>query len=271
MNRIQLDGKEFDVSRYAVMHSKRISWTLDTVKRLGARTLVEVGSHPWVMTAAISDDPDLKLLATISAEESVLWPDDIEPHRKTHVLSTSRGIRASIRSFSFNVERRRFDIGERPDAVLACEIIEHLVRAPHVMLLNINDWLDVGGYLIVTTPNGCQLMNPFATSPRMPAYRAHCYERHTYLYSLERLVDLVDACGFSVVESGLSSPYPSFGTQRFRKMIASLPIGYLSEKFDRMIYVVARKSASVENLSRTPRALEPSSSWEFVDGPGVSS
>ncbi len=264
MTSIRVDGEDLDVTHYAAMHGKRIFWTLQALKGLGVKSVVEVGSHPWVMTAAIMDEPEIDLLATISAEETVLWPDDIEPTDVTHELVTQRRNRANIKTYSFNIERRRIKIQETPDAVLACEVIEHLVRSPHTMLLNINDWLSVDGVLVITTPNGTQMMNPFGRQPRMPAYRAHCYERHSFVYGLPQLIDLVELCGFTVVDSGYSSPYPCTGMQKARKMLASFPIRYLSEKFDRMLYVVARKIRDVRCLPRTPAMYGPSTSWEYI-------
>ncbi len=231
---------------------------------LQVKSVVEVGSHPWVMTAALTDESEIDLLATISAEETTLWPDDIDPEKINHEIVTQRGNTASIKTYSFNIERRRTRIEETPDAVLACEVIEHLVRSPHTMLLNINDWLKVGGVLVITTPNGCQMMHPFGRAPRMPAYRAHCYERHSFVYGPPQLVDLVGLCGFSIVDSGYSSPYPSTGMQQIRKIFAACPMRYLSEKFHRMLYVVARKSRDVSCLSRTPGMYVPSASWEFI-------
>ena len=264
MTSIRVDGKDLDVTHYAAMHEKRISWTLQALKWLQVKSVVEVGSHPWVMTAALTDEPEIDLLATISAEEATLWPDDIDPVNVKHEIVTQRGNSASVKTYSFNIERRRTKIEEMPDAVLACEVIEHLVRSPHTMLLNINDWLSVGGVLVITTPNGCQMMNPFGRSPRMPAYRARCYERHSFVYCLPQLMDLVGLCGFSVVDSGYSSPYPCTGMQQTRKILASFPVRYLSEKFDRMVYVVARKVRDVKCLSRTPAMYVPSPSWEFI-------
>ena len=263
--RLQVDGQVSDVSRYADTHHNRISWTLDKIREHGMKEIVEVGSHPWVMSAEIIDDPELNLLASISAEEFLLWPDDIAPRCETHEILTSRQRRANVKTYVFNVERRRTLIDETPDLVLACEIIEHLVRSPHIMLLNINDWLSVGGLMIVTTPNGCQMTNPLTRTARMPAYRAHCYERHSYVYSLSNLTELVEACGFSVIESGHSSPYPCTGFQRVRKALASVPCRYLFDKFHRMLYVVARKTRGIDKLSKCPSIYVPSSSWEHVD------
>jgi hypothetical protein len=267
MSNVQVDGEEVDLDRYVELHRERISWTLNALRRFDGRRVVEVGSHPWVMTAAIMDDPELELLATISAEESLQWPDNVHPTKEIHDVITPVGNRSQVKTYCFNIERRRMDIAEKPDAVLACEVIEHLIRSPHIMLLNINDWLATGGLLVITTPNGCQMRNPLERSTRSPAYRAHCYERHNFIYSVSELEELVELCGFEILESGFSSPYPSTGTQLIRKLLASLPSSYLREKFARMIFIVARKAEDVKSLTRTPSIYSPSASWDFIVAP----
>lgn len=263
--RLWVNGEEKDASDYANMHWARIAWTLEKIKKYGKKSIVEIGSNPWVMTAEIIDDPDLQLLATVSAEESLVWPDDIEPMHETREILTGRQNYADVKTYVFNVERHRTSIDETPELVLACEIIEHLIRSPHVMLLNINDWLSVGGLLIITTPNGCQMVNPLTRSPRMPMYRSHCYERHSYVYTLSTLIELVEKCGFIVIESGHSSPYPCSGFQYMRKALASVPGRYFSDKFHRMLYIVAKKSRNVESLSKCPSIYVPSMDWEYID------
>lgn len=261
---IKVDGVELDVTHYRRMHGRRITETLDLLRKFSGRRIVELGAHPWVMTSALVDDPDFDVLATVSAEEATLWPDDFGVVRNDHELVTLGGRRQTVRQYLFNVERRLVTLDEEPDAVLACEIVEHLVRAPHILFLNINRWLSIGGMLVVTTPNGSQFMNPFRLKPRMPAFRAHCYERHSYVYRLADLVELVELCGFEVVESGFWNPYPSQGTRSVARGLAKLPGRYFSEKFERSLVVVARKSRALEVLPRTPRVYELSSDWEHI-------
>lgn len=265
---ILIDGSPVDITDYLRMHGERIERTLDLIVARDVCKVVEVGSHPWAMTAALVEDSRLELLATVSAEEATLWPDDIRVTENMHEIQTVSGVKAKFKNYSFNIERRRIGIREKPDAVLACEIIEHLIRAPHTMLLNINDWLPVGGQLLLTTPNGCQFMNPFRRSPRMPAYRAHCYERHSYVYRLRDLVDLVQLCGFSVREAGFWSPYPAGGLNRLRVLMAAIPGGYFAEKFHRSLCLLARKERSVESLSRVPSIYSSSMAWEDIDQEG---
>lgn len=259
-----VNGLTTDVTGYLEMHGERISRTLAKFATDEVRRVVEVGSHPWVMTSALIEHPRLELLATVSAEEATLWPDDIGFSANTYEIQTVRGETTQLKNYSFNIERRRVQIDESPDIVFACEIIEHLVRAPHTMLLNINDWLTVGGELFITTPNGSQFMNPFRREARMPAYRAHCYERHSYVYRLQDLIELIELCGFTIVESGFWSPYKSVGLNKLRPLLSRLPSFYFSEKFERSLYVLARKRCSIVSLSRVPSVCAQSGAWEDI-------
>jgi len=264
MKSVRVDDQVIDVSEYSRLHEERISRTLNTISTDSVRRVVEVGSHPWVMTTALVEHSKLELLATVSAEEATLWPDDIEISEEYHTIQTLNGKSATVKNYSFNIERRRVRIQEKPEVVLACEIIEHLIRSPHTMLLNINDWLSEGGELVVTTPNGCQFMNPFRRAPRMPSYRAHCYERHSYVYRLRDLVELIELCGFSVLEAGFWSPYESKSLNRLRATLARVPGSYFAEKFGRSLFVLARKKRSVTTLARIPSVYSHSQAWEDI-------
>jgi hypothetical protein len=261
---VQVDGAVIDVTGYVRMHEKRIAGTLAKAASNGVRRVIEVGSHPWVMTSALIEHPRFELLATVSAQEATRWPDDIGLTAKSCEIRTLGGESAKFLNYSFNIERRRALLEESPDIVFACEIIEHLIRSPHTMLLNINDWLPLGGELIVTTPNGSQFMNPFRRAARMPAYRAHCYERHSYVYRLEDLVELIELCGFSILEAGFWSPYKSGGLNAVRPIVARIPGAYFSEKFERSLYVVAKKQRSVAALPRIPSVYAQSGAWEDI-------
>ena len=175
---LTINGERIPVARYRQFHRKRIAFTLETLRKLGAKNIVELGGHPWVMTSSFIDDAGLTLQATISAEEVTNWPDDIGVTRREYQLTTPAGATVTFPNYSANIERTLFEINERPDTVIACEIIEHLLRSPHIMLLNANHWLPIGGKLLVTTPNGAQFSNPFRRKSGRPAYRCNVYARH---------------------------------------------------------------------------------------------
>lgn len=253
------------LGRYELFHSRRLKITLRTIRALGGGRTVEIGGHPWAMTAKLLDEPLVDLVATVSAEEVSVWPDDLPvTQREVEIFSTGRLLR-KFTNFSANIERTRFDIGEQVDLVLACEIIEHLTRAPHIMLLNANAWLRLGGRILITTPNGAHFENPFRIKPKMPAYRASTYSRHNYVFTMAGLTDLVESCGFEVECAEFVSPYPRVGPSRIYPFLGRWPVRYLREKFNQSLHVIARKTKQLEVATRLPRVYVPSPDWELVD------
>jgi hypothetical protein len=263
---ITVNGEVFDLSRYGSLHDRRFEMTLDVVRRLGAGTIIEVGAYPWAMTTRLLREPGVRLLATVSAEEITAWPDEIPVRAAPYALEFGDGQRAEFTNYSANVERTLFPVRERADIVLACEIIEHLTRAPHVMMLNINSWLKPGGRVVLTTPNGAQFDNPLRVKPKMPALRYSTYSRHNVLFTLDTLTDLVRTCGFSIERAEYWSPYRRRGASNLRHLLARLPSRYFRDKFAQTIVVVARKVEERSEASRLPKAYEPSAQWERMAG-----
>jgi len=259
-----MNGKLFDKPDYVSYHDKRIRWTIEKLLEIGARKIVEVGSHPWTMTAALIDNPHFEVCATISAEELIKWPDEIEVDRQKICLKNPSGKETTVMNYSANIERTLFGIEEIPDTVIACEIVEHLQRAPHLMFLNINRWLPVGGTLLITTPNGAQFSNPFRRKSPTPAYRSNSYERHSYVYTLNELTDLVTLCGFRVVEAGYWDVYKRFGPSAVYDVFSKIPLRYFKDKFKKTIYFVGEKDKEIRELERCPRVYDPRGDWEYI-------
>ena len=255
---------ETSVNGYSDYHRSRIIQTVEKLREIGARKLLEVGSHPWAMTSALVDDPAFEICATVSAEEVTNWPDDIGVTSSRYELHTPKGNSATFRNYSANIERTLFDIPERPDTVVAAEIIEHLTRSPHVMLLNINRWLPVGGKLLITTPNGSQFSNPLRRQTPSAAYRCNTYERHSYVFTLAGLIDLVSLCGFKVVESGYWDVIQRTGPSTLYGWLANIPLQYFREKFKKTLLVIAEKDRNVTELQRCPMVYDARGDWEFV-------
>ena len=253
-----------DNSHYLKFHGRRISKTVETLRRMGAQNIVEVGAHPWVMTNVLIDEPSFNIRATVSAEEVTNWPDDIGVSKHHYRITTARGNEASFNNFSANVERTRFDLDVELDTALVCEVIEHLQRAPHIMLLNVNNWLPLGGKLLVTTPNGAQFSNPLRRKSPTTAYRCQIYERHTYLYTLGQLTDLIELCGFRIVEAGYWDVVERGGASSVYGLLSRVPVGYFKDRFMKTIYVVAEKVEDLTELSRAPRVYDGRGDWEFI-------
>ena len=262
--RIVVNGQEADSGDYQTYHKRRVAMTLQKLRETGARRIVEVGGHPWVMTAELIDDPQLELCATISVEELTNWPDDIGVTTRNYRIKTRRGNEKQFTNHSANIERTLFDIHESPDTVIACEIVEHLVRSPHVMFLNINRWLPDSGRLLITTPNGAQFSNPFRRKSPTPAYRCNIYDRHSYRYTLDKLTELISLCGFRVLEADYWNPSETHGLPMIYDMLSRLPSRYCRDKFKKTIYLVAEKENDITFLERPPSIYDPRGDWEFI-------
>ena len=250
-------------SSYQSFHEQRFELTLSALNALGSRKLIEVGAHPWNMTRELIN-AGFEIGATVSAEELTCWPDDIPVRRRMVRLSTDDG-EHEFPNYEANIERTLLNIDYVPDTVIACEIIEHLIRAPHVMLLNINQWLPKNGILLLTTPNGEQFQNPVRLGSRFNAYRAHVYERHNYAFSLDDLVELVELSGFSIEHAGYWNTYPRSGLAKAYALMRRIPGRYFTRKFSQTCVILARKKEQMTSLARTPKCYSPSSAWEMID------
>src|ERR1700752_154160 len=249
---------------YSVYHESRIAHTLQKLRDMGASRLVEVGSHPGAMTSAFVDDGAFQICATVSAQEVTNWPDDIGVTASRCQLATPKGNVATFTNYSANIERTLFEIEEKPDTVVAAEIIEHLTRSPHIMLLNINHWLPLGGKLFITTPNGAQFSNPLRRGTQTAAYRCNTYERHSYVFTLDGLTDLVKLCGFRIVEASYWDVIARTGPSAVYGWLANVPVPYFREKFKKTLVVVAEKDRDVVELERCPRVYDSRGDWEYV-------
>lgn len=262
---LTVNNEKIDLRRYELYHSRRFAQTLEIVRALGGGRTVEIGGHPWAMTDRLLKEPLVDLVATVSAEEVSVWPDALPvTQRECEIVSAGR-LPRKFTNFSANIERTRLDLGMQVDLVLACEIIEHLTRAPHVMLLNANAWLRPGGRVLITTPNGAHFENPLRVKPRMPAYRASTYNRHNYVFTMEGLVDLIETCGFEIESTQFVSPYPRLGPSRVYPLVGRLPSKYLREKFNQSLHVIAQKVENRDTATRLPKVYVPSPDWELID------
>jgi len=263
---LRVNGTLVEEPAYAAFHARRFEQTLGLVRKFGGGDLVEVGGHPWVMTGILATDPAVNLLASVSAEEVTAWPEDLPVERRMYELQVGDHEPVQFPNYSANVERTLFSIGVQAEMVVACEIIEHLTRSPHIMMLNINSWLKPGGYVLLTTPNGSQLENPFRVRPKMPSYRPSVYSRHNYVFTMEGLTDLVSACGFEVVEANYWAPYTRRGATNLYRAAYNLGPRYLKQKLAQTVCVVARKVEDRTTASRLPRCYADDAGWERIDG-----
>ncbi len=261
---IRVNGEPIDLSRYGPYHRRRFDMTLALLRDIGGGRVIELGGHPWAMTARLLREPGVDLVATVSAEEVTAWPDEVPIEKRHYEIELEDGMRGTFVNYSANLERSIFDIDGQADVVLACEIIEHMTRSPHIMLLNINRWLVPGGRLVVTTPNGTQLENPFRVRPKMPAFRYSSYSRHNYVFSMDGLIDLIEICGFTVERAEYWTPYRRKGASDLYRGLSLIGNRYMKTKFAQCLCVVARKVEDRDAANRLPKAYVPNVDWERI-------
>ncbi len=98
----------------------------------------------------------------------------------------------------------------------------------------------------------------------MNAYRAHCYERHNYLFLMHDLCELIELCGFQVRQAEWVDWMPRKGRLRVYDVLSRMPGMWFKNKFGRTLLVVAEKCHDRDRLSRSPSCYAPSSAWEKI-------
>lgn len=96
------------------------------------------------------------------------------------------------------------------------------------------------------------------------AYRANVYERHSYVYRLEDLVELITLCGFKVIRAGYCELYGRQGPSRVYGWLARIPGRFFRERFMKTIYVMAEKTRDVATLERCPKVYDARGDWEYI-------
>ena len=140
-----------DGLNYAKCHYKRYCETLGLLgkgkgKEDKFRILELGGSFPYAFT--------LMLRAAFPEAEVILGQfEDVEKERVT-LSNATTGDAISFESKSFNIETDRWPFTDNCfDVVLCMEILEHLLFDPCFVFREAHRVLNLGGQLIVTTPN----------------------------------------------------------------------------------------------------------------------
>jgi SAM-dependent methyltransferase len=147
------------------------------------------------------------------------------------------------------------------DAVLACEIFEHLLHDPMHMLLEIRRVLVDGGKLILTTPN-CASYSTVANillcigHPQLHAMYANPLRPdaekdipHVREYTPQELAEVVKCAGFEV-EYLFTEKIEGYNSDLFIKAVLQRN-GYSTALRGEQTYVVARKVADAQ-ITRYP-------------------
>lgn len=95
------------------------------------------------------------------------------------------------------------------DAVVLCEVVEHLPVPLHLVLEKIKRWIRPGGYLFLTTPNLYRLRNLVRLALGLHVFGAFFYPEpgrgigHPFEYSTDHLTWHMRKAGFENIEADL--------------------------------------------------------------------
>jgi len=151
------DAPPQEMANYCDQDFRRFVYTYGLVRDLSGKCL-ELGANPYFTTL---------LLKTFTQVELVL-ANYFGSHLKENIVQevnykdfdTGKNCPIKLESFHFNIETEKFPFKDGEfDAVLFCEIIEHLIIDPVAVIQEIKRVLKPNGVLILTTPNVSRLEN----------------------------------------------------------------------------------------------------------------
>ena len=178
---------------YRAYHARRYSTLLDEARRLGGQRVLNVG--PMFETELLRDAGFH--VDTLGFAHPLFPPRDGERHIEADLNAPG------------------LDGDGSYDLVVAAEVIEHLHRAPSLVLGWLAGWLRPGGWILLQTPNAIALhkrlrmlagRNPIEPIRRDPSNPGHFHE-----YTLGELRDAAAEAGLVVAGSDAAN---YFGTNR---------------------------------------------------------
>jgi SAM-dependent methyltransferase len=189
----------------------------------GARVL-EIGANPyWFPLLMTQARPDLRWTCTNGGEEH----DPSHPKHVGHIVHRTSGERVAFDYYFNNVETEPLPFAAGSfDAVVFCEVFEHLYQDPVASLEHIRAVLAEGGLLLLTTPNPGRAYNVqrvlFRQSIYDPFSGYGTYGRHNREYSGRELRDLFEHTGYDVVAL---RTIETSNEWLFRKVLAKMGFG----------------------------------------------
>lgn len=161
------------------------------------------------------------------------------------------------RFFLGNPERHQYDVADSLfDMILCAEVIEHMTVDPMALLAELNRITQIGGTLILTTPNITSIRSLFfALNGRMP-YNFFLFnrdgtpDRHNIEYSPDMIEAMVVAAGYRVEALFTKDAWSSPTTKEMALLEAH---GFPTECRGDNIFCVARKVGAV--VDRFPEFL----------------
>jgi SAM-dependent methyltransferase len=129
-----------------------------------------------------------------------------------------------------NIEDESFHFEQQFDAVIFCEVIEHLTNDPLAALIRLKTILKPGGSLILSTPNVNRLENVtkmIAGENIYDPYSAYGpYGRHNREYNKHELSKLLKHAGFEIEIMYSADVHANYQGYDYRKVLPLLAFRY---------------------------------------------
>jgi SAM-dependent methyltransferase len=241
MSSLRIDGgTEAELAAYLADAFWRFLHTWGLARHEQGRAL-ELGANPYFITWLLDQFSDLDL------ELANYFGDDRVEMVQTLGFTTLAGekIEKPLRSSLFNMEEDRFPYDDDSfDAVLFCEIIEHLLMSPLHALGEIHRVLKPSGLLVLTTPNVARLGNVLSLVAGENIYDPYSgygpYGRHNREYTLHELVHLLRFAGFTVETSFTADAHPESYEHRLAYAEVAPTLGFRRNDLGQYLFVGAR-------------------------------
>jgi SAM-dependent methyltransferase len=150
-------GSEFVVP-YLNDALPRFLRTLDILPLRSALRVLEFGANPYLFSILVKQLLDYELEFANFTGATIF--DTEVTHGVQRVSSDRYAEKYSFEYTSFNIELSPSPYPPKSfDAILFCEILEHLVIDPISIFPKLLDMLKPGGVLVLTTPNAVRLVN----------------------------------------------------------------------------------------------------------------
>ena len=192
-------GSSGELEGYAREDCERFIYTVSLVPE-GPLDLLEIGANPYFTTYLLRKfRPQAKLRLTN------YFNGGVEARSQTADLTGFDGATEHeiFEYINANLEEHTLPIESASlDAVLFCEVIEHMQNDPLRALAEIKRILRPNGHLVLTTPNVARLENVAQLLSGGNIYDPYSgygpYGRHNREYNRHELTRLLEFCGFEI-------------------------------------------------------------------------